>query len=44
MINYPFGDIDAYGAAIRPQPRSCRESARRFFPNMPVAPRPSGDR
>jgi hypothetical protein len=32
MINYQFGDIDAYRAAIRPPPRRCRQSARRFSP------------
>ena len=32
MIKYQFGDIDAYGAAIRPLPRRCTQSARRFSP------------
>jgi hypothetical protein len=34
MINYQFGNIDAYGAAIRPPSPRGRQSARRFFPNM----------
>jgi hypothetical protein len=36
MINYQFGDIDANGA-IRPAPRRCGLSARRFFANMRAA-------
>jgi hypothetical protein len=32
MINYQFGDIDAYRAAVRPPPPSGRQSARRFPP------------
>jgi hypothetical protein len=32
MINYQFGDIDAYRHAVRPPPRRCTQSARRFSP------------
>jgi hypothetical protein len=31
MINYQFG-VGAYGAAVRPPPRRCTQSARRFSP------------
>ena len=38
MINYQFGDIDAYRAAIRPPPPRGRQSARRFSPTcVPLA-------
>jgi hypothetical protein len=36
MINYQFGDIDAYGAAVRPPPPRGRHSAGRFSPNKRI--------
>jgi len=32
MIDYQFGDIGAYGTAMRPPPRRRRQSARPFSP------------
>jgi hypothetical protein len=32
MINFQFGDIDAYGAAVRPPPRRGSQGAGRFSP------------
>jgi hypothetical protein len=37
MINYWFGDLDAYRAAIRPPSPRGRQSAGRFFSNMVAA-------